>query len=111
MILCFKLNGKPLTGERGGPVRMIVPEAYGFKSIKWIQTLFLTNDHQASDTYAKQNNDIDSRMKTYARIMFWPKSVPSHFAGFSNQIRLALKWPAMRMSRSPSESRSAVRVS
>lgn len=34
VILCFKLNGKPLTGERGGPVRMIVPEAYGFKSIK-----------------------------------------------------------------------------
>ncbi len=74
VILCFKLNGKPLTGERGGPVRMIVPEAYGFKSIKWIQTIFLTNDHQANDTYAKQNNDIDSRMKSYARIIFWPKS-------------------------------------
>ena len=75
VILCHKLNGRPLAGERGGPVRMIVPEAYGFKSIKWIQTIFLTNDHRANDTYAKQNNDIDSRMKSYARFVFWPKSV------------------------------------
>ncbi len=75
VILCFRLNGKPLSGERGGPVRMIVPEAYGFKSVKWIQTIFLTNNHQANDTYANQNNDIDSRMKSYARFVLWPKSV------------------------------------
>lgn len=75
VILCYKLNGQPLTGERGGPVRMIVPDAYGFKSVKWIQTIYLTNNHQANDTYAKQNNDIDSRMKTFARLIVWPKSV------------------------------------
>jgi len=75
VILCHMLNGQPLSGERGGPVRLIVPEAYGFKSIKWIQTIFLTNDHRANDTYANQNNDIDSRMKSYARFVFWPKSV------------------------------------
>ncbi len=75
IILCYKLNGSPLEGQRGGPVRMIVPEAYGFKSIKWIQTIFLTNNHQANDTYAKQDNDIDSQMKSYARFIHWPKSV------------------------------------
>jgi DMSO/TMAO reductase YedYZ molybdopterin-dependent catalytic subunit len=26
VMLCYKLNGEFLTGERGGPVRMIVPE-------------------------------------------------------------------------------------
>jgi hypothetical protein len=75
VILCYKLNGKPLTGERGGPVRMIVPDAYGFKSIKWIQQIFLTNQYQANDTYAEQNNDIDSKMKTYARFLHCPKTV------------------------------------
>ena len=36
VILCYKLNGQWLTSERGGPVRIVVPEAYGFKSIKWL---------------------------------------------------------------------------
>ena len=47
---------------------MIVPEAYGFKSIKWLQHLVLTNDHRANDTYALRNNDPDSYMKTVTRI-------------------------------------------
>ena len=75
VILCYKLNGKPLEGERGGPVRLIVPEAYGFKSIKWLQTLYLTNNHQANDTYADKNNDIDSPMKSCARFIYTPKRV------------------------------------
>ena len=37
VILCYKLNGELLSGKRGGPVRMLVPEAYGFKSVKWLQ--------------------------------------------------------------------------
>ncbi|NNE91857.1 MAG: molybdopterin-dependent oxidoreductase [Verrucomicrobiales bacterium] len=80
VILCTKLNGNWLTGERGGPVRMIVPDAYGFKSVKWIQQIFLTNNHQANDTYAKANNDIDSKMKSFAIVLNWPddgKTVPA----------------------------------
>src|SRR5947207_14715131 len=43
VILCYKLNGTLLTPERGGPVRVVVPEAYGFKSIKWLNHMVLTN--------------------------------------------------------------------
>src|SRR5947209_3759078 len=35
VILCYKLNGHWLDSQRGGPVRIVVPEAYGFKSVKW----------------------------------------------------------------------------
>ena len=42
VILCYKLNGEWLSGKRGGPVRMIVPEAYGFKSVKWLKRILLT---------------------------------------------------------------------
>jgi hypothetical protein len=73
VILCYKVNGQPLNGQRGGPVRMIVPDAYGFKSVKWIQQIFLTNNYEANDTYAKANNDIDSQMKSYARLLSWPR--------------------------------------
>src|SRR5438067_981383 len=36
VILCYKLNGQWLDSTRGGPVRMLVPEAYGFNSVKWL---------------------------------------------------------------------------
>jgi hypothetical protein len=68
VFLAFRLNGAPLPIERGGPVRMLVPEAYGFKSIKWLNRIVLTNDYRANDTYAEKNNDPQSPMKTLARL-------------------------------------------
>jgi DMSO/TMAO reductase YedYZ molybdopterin-dependent catalytic subunit len=73
VILCHKLNGQWLDAERGGPVRIVVPEAYGFKSIKWLTRLTLTNLAYANDTYADQNNDIDSPMKTFAATIVVPR--------------------------------------
>ena len=75
VLLCYKLNGEFLTGERGGPVRMIVPEAYGFKSVKWLQRLVFTNAHQSDDTYASGNNDINSWLKTFARFAALPEQI------------------------------------
>jgi len=75
VILCTKLNGEFLTGERGGPVRMIVPEAYGFKSVKWLKTIVFTNAHQSDDTYANGNNDINSWLKTFARFALLPDKI------------------------------------
>ena len=49
--LAYRLNGQPIPLERGGPVRMVVPWAHGFKSIKWLQQIELTNDYRANDTY------------------------------------------------------------
>ncbi|HLJ97966.1 MAG TPA: molybdopterin-dependent oxidoreductase, partial [Gemmataceae bacterium] len=64
--LAYRLNGAPISLLRGGPVRMIVPWAHGFKSIKWLQRITLTNDFKANDTYAEANNDPDSYLKTAA---------------------------------------------
>lgn len=72
VILCYKLNGEWLNSERGGPVRIVVPEAYGFKSIKWLSHVVLTNLHHANDTYASGNNDVDSTLKTFAATLLVP---------------------------------------
>ena len=77
VLLCYKLNGKWLSGKRGGPARVLVPDAYGFKSVKWLQRVVLTNRFNANDTYADGNNDVDTKMKTYARFVFHPKKVKS----------------------------------
>ncbi|MBI3467369.1 MAG: molybdopterin-dependent oxidoreductase [Planctomycetes bacterium] len=73
VILCYKLNGQWLSAERGGPVRIVVPEAYGFKSIKWLTQVVLTNLPHANDTYADGNNDIDSPLKTFAATLSVPR--------------------------------------
>jgi DMSO/TMAO reductase YedYZ molybdopterin-dependent catalytic subunit len=75
VILCYKLNGRWLDSKRGGPVRMLVPEAYGFKNVKWLTHLVLTNHPFANDTYADGNNDIDSPLKTFAATLLAPSEV------------------------------------
>jgi DMSO/TMAO reductase YedYZ molybdopterin-dependent catalytic subunit len=70
--LCYKLNGDWLSPERGGPVRVVVPEAYGFKSIKWLTHIVLSNLGYANDTYLDGNNDVDSPLKTFAATISVP---------------------------------------
>ncbi len=72
VILCYKLNGEWLTPERGAPVRMVVPEHYGFKSVKWLTNITLSNLASANDTYSNGNNDIDSPLKTFAATLTVP---------------------------------------
>jgi len=76
--LAYRLNGGPIPLERGGPVRMVVPWAHGFKSIKWLQKIVATNDFRANDTYADDGNDPESDLKTAA---YFDDSKPQSFQG------------------------------
>src|ERR1700704_6321531 len=78
VFVASNLKGEPLPLGRGGPVRMVIPWAHGFKSIKWLQRIVLTNDYKANDTYALQNNDPESYLKTAA---YLGKGSPSFKAG------------------------------
>jgi len=40
--LVYALDGKPLTRERGGPARLLVPQLYFWKSAKWVRRVELT---------------------------------------------------------------------
>jgi DMSO/TMAO reductase YedYZ molybdopterin-dependent catalytic subunit len=75
VVLCYRLNGEWLSPERGGPVRVVVPEHYGFKSVKWLTQVVLSNLAHANDTYAGGNNDIDSPLKTFAATLAVPTAV------------------------------------
>jgi len=39
VLLAHSLNGQPLSVEHGGPLRMVVPKRYFWKSAKWIKTI------------------------------------------------------------------------
>jgi DMSO/TMAO reductase YedYZ molybdopterin-dependent catalytic subunit len=76
VILAYKRNGQPIPPAHGGPVRMIVPGAYGNKSIKWVRRAVLTNDYKANDSDAELNNDTENPLKTRARFINAPRVVP-----------------------------------
>ena len=42
-LLATHRNGEPLTRAHGGPVRLIVPKLYLWKSAKWIRQIWLTD--------------------------------------------------------------------
>ena len=45
VLVAFKHNGEELEPEHGGPVRLIVPKLYAYKSAKWLSGLeFLDQD-------------------------------------------------------------------
>jgi len=58
VMLCWALNGKPLHLEQGGPIRMVVPRARGYKSTKWVKHITLTNDDRVVDTYDVGNDPV-----------------------------------------------------
>ena len=43
VILAHSWEGEPLTREHGGPVRVIVPKLYFWKSAKWLRHITFTN--------------------------------------------------------------------
>jgi DMSO/TMAO reductase YedYZ molybdopterin-dependent catalytic subunit len=75
VFLAYQLNGKPISMERGGPVRLVVPWSHGYKSVKWLQHIFVTNDARNHDSYAQGNNDPDSFLKSAAYVDQGPAKV------------------------------------
>ncbi len=52
-IAAYSMLGGPVTREHGGPVRLYVPEMFGYKSIKWLSRIELVTHAQPG--YWEQN--------------------------------------------------------
>ena len=46
VILAYELHDKPLPAEHGGPLRLVVPKKYAYKSAKWVRRLRFTRDQE-----------------------------------------------------------------
>ena len=36
VLLAWQMDGRPLPREHGAPIRLIIPEMYGYKNVKWV---------------------------------------------------------------------------
>jgi DMSO/TMAO reductase YedYZ molybdopterin-dependent catalytic subunit len=41
VLLAYEMNGQPLPREHGAPVRLVMPEMYGYKNVKWVARIDL----------------------------------------------------------------------
>ncbi|MEP6756981.1 MAG: molybdopterin-dependent oxidoreductase [Chthonomonadales bacterium] len=55
-LLCYEMNGKPLTDEHGAPLRLAIPVKYGIKNIKRIGTITYASTKPA-DFWAERGYD------------------------------------------------------
>jgi DMSO/TMAO reductase YedYZ molybdopterin-dependent catalytic subunit len=55
-LLCYEMNGEPLTLEHGAPLRLAIPVKYGIKNIKRIGTIRFT-DERPADYWAERGYD------------------------------------------------------
>jgi sulfoxide reductase catalytic subunit YedY len=46
VMLAYAMNGKPLAREHGAPVRLVIPEMYGYKNVKWLSQINLVPEAQ-----------------------------------------------------------------
>jgi DMSO/TMAO reductase YedYZ molybdopterin-dependent catalytic subunit len=39
VMLAYEMDGRPLKREHGAPVRVVIPEMYGYKNVKWVERI------------------------------------------------------------------------
>jgi DMSO/TMAO reductase YedYZ molybdopterin-dependent catalytic subunit len=52
VMLAYEMDGKPLSRAHGAPLRLIIPEMYGYKNVKWLDGINLVGRTQ--DGYWEQ---------------------------------------------------------
>jgi DMSO/TMAO reductase YedYZ molybdopterin-dependent catalytic subunit len=73
VLLAYKINGAPLSRERGGPVRLVVPGWFGTNMTKWLCRLSLQPDRAQgpfTTTFYNERDPTDSngRMRPVWRV-------------------------------------------
>jgi DMSO/TMAO reductase YedYZ molybdopterin-dependent catalytic subunit len=52
VMLAYEMDGKPLSRAHGAPLRLIIPEMYGYKNVKWLESINLVS--KPEDGYWEQ---------------------------------------------------------
>jgi DMSO/TMAO reductase YedYZ molybdopterin-dependent catalytic subunit len=47
VLLAYEMDGKPLSRAHGAPLRLVIPEMYGYKNVKWLERIDLVPEAEA----------------------------------------------------------------
>ena len=73
VLIAYEFDGRPIEPIHGGPVRMLVPKKYFWKSAKWLHGIeFLDQDRKGFWEVRGYNNDADPwKEERYADLPAW----------------------------------------
>ncbi|MDQ6927999.1 MAG: molybdopterin-dependent oxidoreductase [Actinomycetota bacterium] len=60
VIVAYEMEGKPVSDEHGGPVRLYVAPMYGYKSCKWLERIDVTKDRPETGYWEERGYDTDA---------------------------------------------------
>jgi len=58
-MLAYEMDGKPLRREHGAPARVVIPEMYGYKNVKWVAQI-VVGDHAEAGYWEQRGYDVDA---------------------------------------------------
>jgi DMSO/TMAO reductase YedYZ molybdopterin-dependent catalytic subunit len=59
VMLAYEMDGQPLAREHGAPVRVVIPDMYGYKGVKWVERITLGVDAQPG-YWEQRGYDLDA---------------------------------------------------
>jgi DMSO/TMAO reductase YedYZ molybdopterin-dependent catalytic subunit len=59
VMLAYEMDGEPLPQEHGAPVRVVIPEMYGYKNVKWVQQITLA-PRQGAGYWEQRGYDVNA---------------------------------------------------
>ena len=86
-ILAYGMNGDPIPAVNGAPLRLIVPHLYGYKNVKWISRLDVTDRDDAYGSYQEELGYSDAGLALPVAKTFTAAQVP-----VSRQGAVQIKW-------------------
>lgn len=60
VIVAYEMDGKPLSSSHGGPARLYVAPMYGYKSIKWLDRIEVTETEPPAGYWEARGYDTDA---------------------------------------------------
>jgi DMSO/TMAO reductase YedYZ molybdopterin-dependent catalytic subunit len=59
VMLAYEMDGQALAQEHGAPVRVVIPDMYGYKNVKWVERITLV-PHQGRGYWEQRGYDINA---------------------------------------------------
>jgi DMSO/TMAO reductase YedYZ molybdopterin-dependent catalytic subunit len=59
VLLAYEMDGKPLPREHGAPVRVVIPEMYGYKNVKWVEQITAV-ERPGQGYWEQRGYDVDA---------------------------------------------------
>jgi methionine sulfoxide reductase catalytic subunit len=59
VMLATHMDGKPLTADHGSPLRLVIPDMYGYKGVKWVREIRF-EAKPAAGYWEQRGYDIDA---------------------------------------------------